>query len=356
MNSIGEVIETARRAKGWTQEELAERAGVTQAALSRYEHDLRSPEPDVLDRIAASLGVTPKLLTAGARIEGGIAVTAHMRRSKTARATTWRALEARLNMARLHARHVFEEVSMQTERRVPTLDPDAVSPADAARLVRAQWRLPVGPIRGLVDWMESAGIVVIADDFGASARVDGLSQWSEDHPVVLINSAMPVDRQRWTLAHELGHLVLHTEYIDDDAERQADAFAAEFLMPADQIGPMLQRLRLGDLVDLKRAWGTSMAALVERACSLGKMTPAQRTSFYKAMNAKGYRYREPGSDQIPPETPRLIRHIGQTLSAKGLTDNDIASIAGFASPDDDEFHLTTRPAQATRGLHLVGNS
>ncbi|HEY0118224.1 MAG TPA: XRE family transcriptional regulator [Cellulomonas sp.] len=355
MNRIGEVIETARRAKAWTQEELAERAGVTQAALSRYEHDLRSPAPDVLGRIATALGVTPGRLTAGARIEGGIAVTAHMRRSKTARATVWRTLEARLNMARLHARHVFEEVSMQAERSVPTFDPDDVSPADAARLVRAQWRLPVGPIRSLVDWMESAGIVVIADDFGASARVDGLSQWSEDHPVVLVNSAMPVDRQRWTLAHELGHLVLHTEYIDDNAEQQADEFAAEFLMPADQIGPMLQRLRIGDLVDLKRAWGTSMAAIVERAASLGKMTPAQRANFYKAMNAKGYRYREPGSDQIPPETPRLARHIGQTLAAKGLTNDDIASIAGFASPEDNDLFLTARPAPAAHGLHLVDN-
>jgi Zn-dependent peptidase ImmA (M78 family)/transcriptional regulator with XRE-family HTH domain len=355
MNRIGEVIETARRAKGWTQEELAERAGVTQAALSRYEHDLRTPEPDVLERLAKALGVTPDLLTAGARIEGGIAVTAHMRRRKTARATTWRALEARLNMARLHARHVFEEVSMQADRRVPTLDPDEISPAHAARLVRAQWRLPVGPIRGLVDWMESAGIVVIADDFGAAARVDGLSQWSEDHPVVMINSAMPVDRQRWTLAHELGHLVLHTEYIDDDAEDQADEFAAEFLMPADQIGPMLQRLRLGDLVDLKRAWGTSMAAIVERAGALGKLTPAQRSSFYKAMNAKGYRYHEPASDQLPPETPRLVQHIGQSLIAKGLTGREIAKMAGFATPEDNTLFHTVSTAPTTRGLHLVAD-
>lgn len=350
MNPIGEVIETARRAKGWTQDELAERAGVTQAALSRYEHDLRMPEPDVVERLSSALGVTSALLLSGTRMEGGLAVSAHMRRLKTARPTVWRALEARLNMARLHASQLFEEVSMRAERRLPTLDPDAVSPTDAARFVRAQWRLPVGPVRGLVDWMESAGILVIADDFGASARVDGLSQWAGDHPIVLVNASMPTDRQRWTLAHELAHLVLHTEFIDESAEQQADAFAAEFLMPAEQIGPMLNRLRTGDLVELKRAWGTSMAAIVERASSLGYMTPTQRTSFYKMMNARGFRYREPASDELPPERPRLMQHIGEALRAKGLTEAEIAQLAGFSSASEDTFFERQQP---TRILHAV---
>jgi Zn-dependent peptidase ImmA (M78 family)/transcriptional regulator with XRE-family HTH domain len=351
MSRMGEVIETARRAKGWTQEQLAEQAGVTQAALSRYENDLRMPEVEVVQKLATALGVTPALLNSGARMEGGLAVSAHMRRLKTARPTVWRELEARLNMTRLHTSHILEEISMRAERRLPTVDPDAASPSDAARFVRAQWRLPVGPVRGLVDWMESAGIFVVADDFGVSSRVDGLSQWVSDHPVVMVNASMPTDRQRWTLAHELGHLVLHTEYIDDNAEQQADEFAAEFLMPADQIAPMLKRLRLGDLVELKRAWGTSMAAIVERAVTLGALRPDQRTAFYKAMNAKGYRYREPASDEIAPETPRLGSHIGKSLQARGLTAREIAELAGFASPAEDTFFQPDN-----RGLRLMAGT
>lgn len=335
MSRVGEVIETARRARGWTQEELAERTGLTQAALSRYEHDLRTPDDGVLDRVAAALGVTRSLLRDRSRIEGGIAASAHMRRQKTAKATAWRQLEARLNMARLHASHLYEEISMRAERQVPSFDPDAVTPADAARLVRAQWRMPTGPVRGLVEWMESAGILVVADDFGVGARVDGLSQWAGDHPVVIVNGSMPTDRMRWTLAHELGHLVLHAQYVDLDAEDQADFFAAEFLLPAVEVGPMLRRLGLGDLRELKRAWGVSMAAIVERAVQLGAITAAQRTSFYKMMSARGMRNPEPGNEEIAPERPMLAAHIGASLYERGLDREEIAHLAGFASSKDD---------------------
>ena len=348
MSSVGEVIETARRAKGWTQEQLAEWAGMTQAALSRYENDLRSPDDDAVERIANALGVTPRLLKSGARMEGGIAVNAHMRRQATARATLWRQLEARLNLARLHASNIYEEISLRAERQVPVLDPDLVTPTDAARLVRVQWRMPLGPVRGLVDWMESAGILVIADHFGESARVDGLSQWAGDHPIVMINADVPTDRLRWTLAHELGHLVLHAHYIDFDAEDQANAFAAEFLMPADEIGPTLNRLRLGDLLELKRAWAVSLAAIIERAHTLGKISPQERASLYKMLNAKGIRRREPASDEIAPESPRLARHIGEALRDRGLAPDEVAELAGFADASSDTLFQ-----QPTRGLRMV---
>ena len=145
MTEIGLTLETARRAKGWTQGDLAEAAGVTQATLSRYENDLRMPDEDQLRMLANALDVTPALLTHAGRIRGGLAVSAHMRRDKTARPTTWRMLEARLNMARLHASRLFEEVSLTAETQVPTFDPDVESPTNAARLVRAQWRMPLGP-------------------------------------------------------------------------------------------------------------------------------------------------------------------------------------------------------------------
>lgn len=59
MTALGEALRVARRAKGITQAELAERIGITQAALSRYENDLREPSQETVDAFAAALGVTP---------------------------------------------------------------------------------------------------------------------------------------------------------------------------------------------------------------------------------------------------------------------------------------------------------
>ena len=332
MTNLGEALETARRAQGHTQAELAERAGVTQAALSRYENDMREPESEVLGRLAEALGVTVSFLRYSGRARGGMAVDAHMRRRQTAPPSVWRRLEARLNMYRMHSSHLFEEVSLRSEQRIPTFDPFDTDANTAARIVRMQWRMPVGPVRQLMRWIEAAGCLLIGEDFGTS-RVDGLSQWVDDHPVILYNTQAPTDRLRLTLAHELGHLALHSSDVTDDVEADANAFAAEFLMPAEYVRPALRNLKTGRLLDLKAEYGVSMQALVERAYHLQLLTPTQRTSMYKMFSARGWRTQEPGSDYMPPERPELAAAIGRDFTERGLTPDDIATMSGFHSAD-----------------------
>jgi Zn-dependent peptidase ImmA (M78 family) len=158
-----------------------------------------------------------------------------------------------------------------------------------------------------------------------------MSQWVDSYPIVLINCNVPVDRKRWTLAHELGHLVLHTEYLDEDVEVQANQFAAEFLMPEDEIRPSLRNPTLGNFLSLKREWGVSIAALVERAFALQVIDKTKRTSFYKMMSARGMRTVEPGSESLAPETPQLASYIAKTLLSQGLSEKEIAYLAGFPS-------------------------
>lgn len=347
MNSLGEAITTARRALGITQEELAADAGVTQAALSRYENGMREPDDDVIRRLAVALGVTEPFLKRMGSVRGAMAVDAHMRRRATAKATKWRQLEAKLNMHRMHVRHLMEEVSLRAGQQVPTFDPAEIPPADAARMVRMQWHMPIGPVRSLTRWMEAAGCIVILEDFGTT-RVDGLSQWVDDYPVVMINLQAPVDRMRLTLGHELGHLCLHSSEAVPTMEQDATAFAAEFLMPAEVIRPQLRNLTLGRLHDLKREWGTSMQAIIERAYGLKVINEDKRTSLYKSMSARGWRTQEPLSDELPPETPTLTTIIGEAMADKGLNRQEVAEIAGYA-----DAHFNTVFVVPERRLRAV---
>ncbi|MEU6266222.1 ImmA/IrrE family metallo-endopeptidase [Saccharopolyspora shandongensis] len=154
--------------------------------------------------------------------------------------------------------------------------------------------------------------MVFEEDFGTQ-RVDGLSQWIGDHPVLLINKACPTDRRRLTMAHELGHIVLHNGLATDDPEREANEFAAEFLMPSHVIKAELRSLTLGKLQDLKQVWGTSMQSLYERAYS-------------------------------------LVKYIGKTLQSRGLSTQEIAEITGFDSSEDTNPFL---PAPTHRHLSAV---
>jgi Zn-dependent peptidase ImmA (M78 family)/DNA-binding XRE family transcriptional regulator len=347
MNGLGVVLETARRAKGLTQQELAEAVGIRQAALSRYENETRDPDEEVLARIAGALGLTVDFFRHASKVRGAVAVDAHMRRRKTAKPSDWRRLEAQLNVYRLHARRVFDDIALRTAQRIPTFDPLETDPSSAARMVRMQWRMPTGPVRLLVQWLESAGCLVIEEDF-RTRGVDGLSQWIDECPVVLLSVSMPADRKRLTLAHELGHLCLHSHDITDGIEEEANAFAAEFLMPWEIIRPQLRNLTIAKLIDLKREWGVSMQALIERAWYGKLITSTQRVNLYKALSARGWRTVEPISDEISPEAPRLAGDIADALLNSGLSVSEIADLVGVSHDD------TTNPfVPHNKRLHAV---
>ncbi len=334
MTGLGEGIHTARIAAGLTQAQLSQRTGVTQAALSRYENELREPDPATLARLASAIGVNTQLLTSLSRATGAIATDAHMRRRATAPARAWIRLEARLNVLREQLHLLLSSIDYQAPNSLPRLDPLDYLPHEAARLTRAQWRMPQGPVRNLTAWMESAGCLIIEQDFGTS-RVDGLSQWIDRYPVVMINARIPTDRKRFTLAHELGHLVMHSEpaHFTEEAEAEAMAFAAELLMPAHLIRPELRNRSLGHLANLKRKWMVSIAALIERAHDLGTVSRTSRTSLYKALSAKGWRKREPLSHQLPPETPSTPTAIVQTFRQLAYNPEQIATFGGFADAE-----------------------
>ena len=347
MNQTRELIQVARRALGMTQADLVAVTGMKQGTLSRYESGDREPDSDAVAILAEALGLTTDALAVGSAVTAPLAVDAHMRRRVTTKVSDWRRSEAQLNMFRFQADRLFSTIEMTPELIVPATDPDQVEPADAARLVRQQWRMPIGPVKDLTRWVEAAGVVVVLRQL-ATPRIDGLSQWVGTVPVVLLNSAAPMDRRRLTLAHELGHLVMHAEYAQVDMEAQANEFAAEFLMPEAAIRPQLRNIDINSLGPLKQLWGVSMQAIIERAFRLRIMTKQTRTGLYRRFGARGWRRHEPGSDTIPEEKPALLDSLMQQLQAINAAPEAITRITGVTTDSPNQL-LPIRPP----GLRLL---
>ena len=353
MNKIGDVLLVLRRAADITQESLCEELGITQAALSRYENNLREPDEVMLSKLAVALGATEGFVSHSFQMQGAVAADAHMRRQKTTKPADWKRVEAQLNELRMRSSYLLDRVPMHANNHVVPVDPADHSPTDAADLIRAAWRMPMGPVRNVVQWIESAGVIVVEKDLGTQ-RIDGMSQWAGAYPVIIVNSALPVDRKRFTLAHELGHLVLHTNFVHVDVESQANEFAAQFLMPHHVISPQLRALTLGKLADLKAEWGVSMQAIYERAFAAGKVTADERQSFYRQMNSRGWKVREPGSDSLAPEVPTLAHSIGQRLLDSGLTLSEINTLSGLREGQASPFVAPRRRLSAV-GSVATGN-
>lgn len=345
MNGIGEVIGTARRAAGWSHERLAAAAEVGVEALVRYEDGKQAPGDGALRRLARALGVTPELVRRAARTAGlGTSADPHLRALPVG-AELRRTLAARLDMIGLHMATLGDAIRIRAEFRLPTFDPDT-DPTTAARLVRAQWRLPAQRLPQLAAWLDGAAILIVEQDLGAGDRVHSLSRWYDDHPVILLATGLPTDRKRWALAHELGHLSMHGADAGTDHEQQADDFAAELLTPVDRVGPMLDAwITPARLVDLKRCWGVSLSRLIARADGLGAFTPHERATLIRRLDARNMLTDEPASEDLPPEVPWMASHIAESLAALGLTPADIAHAAGFASAEANTiFVADPRPA------------
>lgn len=234
---------------------------------------------------------------------------------------------------------LLEAIDVQPKRKMTTLDPDNFDDdvEEIAREVRRAWSIPSGPITNLTKLVESAGIFVFRVDLD-TPHVSGVSQWADGvAPIIFINASVPADRYRFTLAHELGHLFMHAGNFRESGliETEADRFAAELLMPKDEILPDLTgRLTLDRAAALKPYWRASMGALIKRAHDTGCIATSQHRNLRIQMSKRGWHKVEPTS--IDQEHPRLARRVLQAYLGSGI-ELDAAMVELVSFPGDWRF-------------------
>lgn len=337
------LVTLVREFRGISQAEFARRAGMTQGYISKVESGLVIPSPEALERLASTLDWPAEFFERTDRVYGfGTACMYHRRRASVP-VGTLRSVQAMVNVVRMGLAPLVRDLEFDAENRFPVLDID-VYEGDAervAQLVRGTWRLPEGPVPNLVRVIESAGGIVYRVDF-STRLVDAVSHWVPDMPpLFFVNTEAPGDRVRFSLAHELGHVVMHG-VPTSDMEAEANRFASEFLMPASAIRGSLMGLDLTRAAQLKAYWRVSMAALILRARDLGCITPKRASRLYMQMSSLGYRTVEPVP--IPIEEPTLPARIIETQQrSHGYSLDELQRLAGVPPATFQEHHLASRP-------------
>ena len=298
-----EMFSLARKIRGRTQTELSKQTGLSQGQLSRFEHGLLAPSSDNLRVIAGALQFPPEFF----QMQGNLfppLTPIHRKRASLGKRPQEKA-EAVANLRRIHLQKM--EPAVDIDETVPRLDSEDFggSPQNVARAIRSAFRVPTGPVANMVDLLEDHGVFVFLEAF-ESRHLDGFTLIGDGlRPLVFVNEAFPGDRERLSLAHELGHIVMHS-IPSANAEREAWAFAEEFLIPEESIAAELRQARkLADFADLKRKWKVSMAALIRRAKDLG-IVDGNRYRYLMQLMAP-YRVREPVP--IPVESPSLADEL-----------------------------------------------
>lgn len=325
----GAVVQAAREARGWTQAQVAERAALSQGLLSKIESGVATVDGDRAARLADALGSSVSFLSQPIRGADDVRLF-HRKRASTPIGAV-KQLRADMSVTCLQLAPLVDDRLPRLSLRREDLPEDGyVTPADLARRVRSDWDLPVGPIENLTLAAERAGILVMRHTF-PDAKMDAVAVWPRHgFPLVAVNRAAPADRQRFSMAHELGHAVMH-DVPTADQESEADQFASELLMPMREIRAELADISLPHLAYLKRKWGVSMAALARRARDLGRISEAAYRSFNIDMAARGLNRAEPAP--LEPERPRLLRDILARRIRDGATVGDLAAMARMSPTD-----------------------
>jgi transcriptional regulator with XRE-family HTH domain len=334
---IGERLKTARLAAGLSQRDLATRLGVSAMAISKYERGEITPSSSVLVKLSHELQRRVDYFLRPTR--STISAPAY-RRQSTMSGRAEAALRAQVES--WVDRYVALE---QLVGDVPDFDPavasrDVVSLDDAERAaeeLRSIWRLGLDPIEDLVDVLETHGVRVGFVD--GHPKVDALTFWIDEVvPFMAVKRGVSGDRARFSLAHELGHLVMRVRH-GLDAEKAAMRFAGAFLVPAEaayfELGRTRHSLSNWELSFLKCKYGMSMKAWVHRAADLGIISERAARQLY--MWLAPYRKDEPGPKVPLPESNRLC-----LLALRALTENIVSSeraseLYGGPLPNPESF-------------------
>jgi Zn-dependent peptidase ImmA (M78 family)/transcriptional regulator with XRE-family HTH domain len=309
MHANGDMLRLARQRKGFHQTDAAARLGVTQSLLSRYENRLNDPRDELLSLAARIYGVRKSFFFQSEPIYGPpVSIHAMWRRKADVSARELDAVVAELNIRVIHLRRFLETADVASVSALPRLDVEEYGdPEEIAGIVRAHWSVQRGPLGNLATLAERAGIVVAHSPMGGASISGATFAPPGVPPLVVLNDEQPADRLRFTLAHEIGHLVMH-RFPTRDMENEANRFAAALLMPASDIKPYFvgRKIDLPLLAAMKPEWRVAMQALLMRAKSLGFVDRNREEYLWKQMGARRLRLREPPELDFEVERPTVL--------------------------------------------------
>ncbi len=286
----------AREYRGLSQTDLSENiSGLSQSNLSKFEKGFGVLSEEVQSKIIKFLNFPSDFYN---RKINSIIENANYRKRATVSKTVVQKFE---NKCRLIG-YLVDEFSTSIEWPDFTLSPlnveEGFSPKYVANYNRKLLKLSKDePVKNIFSMLESHGILIYEID--EIEKFDGVSFISDKgFAIIIVNKNFSNDRKRFTIAHELGHILLHNENnfpisLYRDKEKEANEFASELLMPENEIKNSLKNLKLSDLSDLKRYWLTSMSSIIRKAKDLNSIDENRYKYFMIEMSRSGYNKKEP---------------------------------------------------------------
>jgi len=350
MKILGDKIRQARVLRGKSITELAVELGVSKQAVFQYENDITEPKREVIFRLTGVLDFPVNFFTTPYATEIRKSNT-FFRANLTASKSEKMSLEERAALVAYFYDFLQEYLDMLV-LNIPKYDDTELDEKDyetIAMKARAFWELGNGPILNMVSLLEENGVVLSTVKV-TDKKIDAFTQPHNKNIfcVIIEDTKHSMVRRNFTLAHELGHILMHSSASFDELEKEAkkriedeaNLFAASFLLPRNAF---IQDLRdphdLDFYIYLKRKWHVSILAMIMRARSLRLIDEKSYMSLIKKYNYRRYRLNEPLDDIITIKKPVLFEQSLRLLLDSGhLTIDALMSnmaLQGLAMSEKD---------------------
>lgn len=337
-----ERVKLARESRGFTQTSLARVTNLTQATISRIEKGLANVSDTELNEIAGATGYNIDFFY---KTHDVYPLKHFYFRKNLGSGTNTKKIEAIVNIVSSNVRDLLESIEVETNIPFIDLKKERSTPEETAIRIRDYFNFPKGPIRNLIGKLEKFGIIIHFYNFHKDLKIDGVSFITpEGTPVILVNNERASSRKMFTIAHELGHIIMHFKsFIDSeyrDVEDEANRFAAELLVPEKDIKGSLFNLDEGRLFQLKSYWQVSAQALLYRAKSLNTMSQDQYRRWVTKFNYFGWKKVEPYEFDL--ESPKLLDEMFKLhLNDLEYTVDDLQLLFGLSKVDFYDTYVST---------------
>ncbi|RHX74835.1 ImmA/IrrE family metallo-endopeptidase [Lacticaseibacillus paracasei] len=334
-----------RRLKSESLAEVGKETGYSANYISMLERGEREPDFRGIEALARHFGVNHQFFLVNQKIPS-FAGPVFFR--KAAVLPKRKVLQAKYNALFF----AYVEQDLDRELQLPAFKPQAYANTlskftplsfdyveKMAENVREDYDLGVGPITNMTLLVERMGIRVKFADL-ESEKVDAVTGWINKRPYIILNSRRKSSvRIRFNLAHELGHILLHSHYSESDVqntdnrrtiESEAQHIAGAILMPAKGIALDMIRNNMNYLIQLKEHWKVSIQSLIYRGNQLGLISDSQALFLRQTIYRNGWREEEPLDDSIPTELPSFLGSaISFTSNGALKTLNSVAFKTGL---------------------------
>lgn len=315
----GKLLEALRLARGLTQVELARLAGTSQGKISKVERFGESADQDWWLKITAALNVPAEIIAVPPTLPADVRIF-HRKRKSTPKKSIAK-LEATIELLHSSISRLFKTAEVSLSKM--SLEGGFVTPQEVASDMRQSLGISKGPIADLFEVIEMMGVYVLRWPL-EEWKIDGLSSWPPGgQPLMLISNHISPERQRFTAAHELGHLVMHNREATPWEEREADAFASSFLMPKEAVKEdWPQSPDLVTLMTIKKKWGVSLSALIRTGYDANLLCDEDYKYLNIKMSMLGFQKSEPES--MTQESPTQILKRIEALLSEGRSIEDLS--------------------------------